>query len=93
MILVLSIFAAVLGMFQFGYNTAVINQPKSYIEKFIKDSYAERDIYFTDSEITPLFSLVVAATLVGGMIGGLAAGYVADRWGRKTGLLYVQGSN
>ena len=34
--------------------------------------------------------MVVAATLVGGMLGGLSAGYVADRFGRKRGLLLVQ---
>ena len=34
--------------------------------------------------------MVVAATLVGGMLGGLSAGYVADRFGRKRGLLIVQ---
>ena len=35
-------------------------------------------------------SLVVASTLVGGMLGGLSAGYVADRFGRRRGLLLVQ---
>ena len=57
MILVLAIFAAALGMFQFGYNTSVINQPQKYIESFINESYEERGIDYptTDSEITTLF--------------------------------------
>ena len=47
--------------------------------------------YNTDlSNVLPIFSLVVASTLVGGMLGGLSAGYVADRFGRKRGLLLVQ---
>ena len=60
MILVLAIFAAALGMFQFGYNTSVINQPQKYIEAFINESYAERGIEYptTDSEITTLFRSV-----------------------------------
>ena len=55
MILVLAIFAAALGMFQFGYNTSVINQPQKYIEAFIKESYSKRGIEFTDGQITTLF--------------------------------------
>ena len=60
MILVLAIFAAALGMFQFGYNTSVINQPQKYIEAFINESYAERgaDYPTNDSEITTLFRSV-----------------------------------
>ena len=60
MILVLAIFAAALGMFQFGYNTSVINQPQKYIESFINESYEERGIDYptTDSEITTLFRSV-----------------------------------
>ena len=57
MILVLAIFAAALGMFQFGYNTSVINQPQKYIEAFINESYEARGIDYptTESEITTLF--------------------------------------
>ncbi len=36
MLLVVSMFSAVLGMFQFGYHTAVINQPQAHIEAFIR---------------------------------------------------------
>ena len=37
-----------------------------------------------------IFSLVVCAFLVGGMIGGLSGGFVAEKLGRKKGLLYTQ---
>ena len=34
--------------------------------------------------------MAVAAYILGGMIGSLLGGYVADKFGRKRGLLYVQ---
>ena len=40
--------------------------------------------------MTTLFSFAVAITLVGGIISGLSAGFVADRLGRRRGLLFVQ---
>lgn len=87
----LSIFAAVLGMFQFGFNTGVINSPQKYIEQFIKDSYAERGTEFdSDDTISLLFSVAVSVCLVGGMIGGLSAGYVADRFGRRNAIWGTQ---
>ena len=88
--LILSIFAAVLGMFQFGFNTGVINAPQASIEKFINSSYAERGNQLSADTVSLLFSFAVCSCLVGGMIGSFFAGAVADRFGRKTGLLYVQ---
>ena len=40
--LILAIFAAVLGMYQFGYNTGNINAPESEIKKFLQDTYSAR---------------------------------------------------
>merc|ERR1711988_2072350 len=37
-----SIFSAVLGMLQFGYNTGVINAPEQVIEKFIRKAHRQR---------------------------------------------------
>ena len=37
-----------------------------------------------------LFSVAVAAYILGGMVGSLLGGYVADKFGRQRGLLYVQ---
>ncbi|GFS29716.1 glucose transporter type 1, partial [Nephila pilipes] len=86
--LVFAIFAAVLGMFQFGYNTGVINAPQKIIQKFITDVYKSR----TGSDISDdfrdlLWSFIVSAFAVGGMIGGLIGGSIANKFGRKGGLL------
>ena len=79
-----SIFAAVLGMLQFGYNTGVINAPESVIEKFIRFAYRQR----YDGEnmsyklTTLLYAIAVSVFALGGMCGGFVGGWVANRLGR-----------
>ena len=91
--LVLSILSAVLGMFQFGFNVGVINSVSVFIKEFTNETYVDDDANptgFSEAELRSLFSVAVAAYILGGMIGALLGGYVADRFGRRRGLLYVQ---
>ncbi|GFV12586.1 glucose transporter type 1 [Trichonephila clavipes] len=86
--LVFAIFAAVLGMFQFGYNTGVINAPQKIIQKFISDVYKSRTgLEISDDIRDLLWSLIVSVFAIGGMIGGLIGGSIANKFGRKGGLL------
>ncbi|KAF2880953.1 hypothetical protein ILUMI_25234 [Ignelater luminosus] len=83
-----SIFSAVLGMLQFGYNTGVINAPEANIEYFMKGVYKSRygeDIQ--EEAVQRLYSLAVSVFAIGGMLGGFIGGMVANRFGRKGGLL------
>jgi MFS transporter, SP family, solute carrier family 2 (facilitated glucose transporter), member 1 len=83
-----SIFAAVLGMLQFGYNTGVINAPELNIENFMKDVYKDRygeDI--SEEFIQQLYSVAVSIFAIGGMLGGFSGGWISNRFGRKGGLL------
>ncbi|KAJ9575374.1 hypothetical protein L9F63_025674, partial [Diploptera punctata] len=83
-----AILAAVLGMLQFGYNTGVINAPEVNIENFMKDVYKSRygeDIQ--DDSVKLLYSLAVSIFAIGGMLGGICGGMIANRFGRKGGLL------
>ncbi|KAL5292820.1 SLC2A4 family protein [Megaselia abdita] len=83
-----AIFAAVLGMLQFGYNTGVINAPEKNIENFMKDVYKDRygeDV--TEDFIQMLYSIAVSIFAIGGMIGGFSGGWMSNRFGRKGGLL------
>lgn len=84
-----SIFAAVLGMLQFGYNTGVINAPESVIEKFIRFAYRQRydGENMTYKHSTFLYAIAVAVFALGGMCGGFVGGWVANKMGRKGGLL------
>lgn len=85
-----SIFAAVLGMLQFGYNTGVINAPESVIEKFIRYAYRQRynGENMTYKASTFLYAIAVAVFALGGMCGGFVGGWVANRLGRKGGLMF-----
>ncbi|CAL8113551.1 unnamed protein product [Orchesella dallaii] len=84
-----SIFAAVLGMLQFGYNTGVINAPKKDIERFIKEVWEERNKNKSMAKDTleETYSYVVSIFAIGGMLGGFGGGMIANRFGRKGGLL------
>merc|ERR1712223_2053857 len=85
-----SIFAAVLGMLQFGYNTGVINAPETVIERFIRSAYRLRynGENLTYKASTFLYAIAVAVFALGGMCGGFVGGWVANRLGRKGGLLF-----
>ncbi|XP_023944356.1 glucose transporter type 1 isoform X2 [Bicyclus anynana] len=77
--LLYAVFAAVLGMLQFGYNTGVINAPRGFIENFIKENY--------DVNSGTIFGVIVSIFAIGGMIGCPLASWVADKRGRKFALL------
>ncbi|XP_077273407.1 solute carrier family 2, facilitated glucose transporter member 1 isoform X1 [Temnothorax americanus] len=87
--LAFAIAAAALGSsFQHGYNTGVVNAPQQLIEDWIKDLKTNRTGVPTEkTEVTLIWSLAVSIFCVGGMIGGSLVGWVADRFGRKGGLL------
>ncbi|KAF0296742.1 Glucose transporter type 1 [Amphibalanus amphitrite] len=86
--LVASIFSAVLGMFQFGYNTGVINAPQLKIEDFITTVWKERyGEVIDESTLDLIWSVAVSIFAIGGMAGGFSGGYVANRLGRRGGLM------
>lgn len=72
--------AAVLGMLQFGFNTGVINAPRTFIEVFISDNG-----YTSPSFI---FGIVVSIFAVGGMIGCPLASWMTEKYGRKNALIF-----
>lgn len=75
-------------MLQFGYNTGVINAPGKNIENFMKDVYkARHNEEASDEYIKHLRSVAVSIFAIGGMFGGFSGGWMANRFGRKGGLL------
>ncbi|XP_071139438.1 solute carrier family 2, facilitated glucose transporter member 1-like isoform X1 [Mytilus edulis] len=86
--LMLAVFGAVLGSLQFGFNTGVINAPEGKIKDFMNGTHIKRTgEEFSEDALINLYSLLVAIFAVGGMIGGLMAGWWADFFGRKFGLI------
>lgn len=86
--LLFAIFSAVLGMFQFGYNTGVINAPQMVLEEWISNVYRNRTGDWLSEELKEIiWSVIVSVFAIGGMIGGLLAPYLANWCGRKTGLV------
>ncbi|XP_076856262.1 solute carrier family 2, facilitated glucose transporter member 11 [Brachyhypopomus gauderio] len=80
--------AAIGGTLQYGYNIAIINSPTVYIQKFINETCVERwGTALTSSEVTLIWTLIVSAFSLGGLLGSLLAGPMAIRCGRRQTLL------
>lgn len=89
--LVLAICGAILGMFYFGYNTGVVSAPAPDIKLFINESHqAHYGVELSDSNIRAIYTAIVSMFVVGGMVGAMGGGYVADRLGRREGLIASQ---
>ena len=78
-------------MFQFGFNSSSLNSPQKKVEQFLNETFKDRyDSELSSDSISTYFSIAVSMFLVGGMIGALSGGWVAEKFGRKRGLLYTQ---
>ncbi|GFQ66331.1 hypothetical protein TNCT_636441 [Trichonephila clavata] len=83
--LVFAIFAAVLGMVQFGYNTAVINAPQKVIQEFISAVHMSRTGNMISEDTRDLiWSIAVSIFAIGGMVGGITGGTIATKFGRRS---------
>ncbi|XP_043227935.1 solute carrier family 2, facilitated glucose transporter member 1-like isoform X3 [Amphibalanus amphitrite] len=87
--LCLAIVATVFGSaFQHGYNTGVVNSPKTIIEQWVNGTYYSRySEYISPEGITGIWSVTVSIFCVGGMLGAMFTGMFSDKFGRKGGLL------
>ena len=85
------ILLAFLGPFNYGFNTSAVNAPQMVIEEFIIECFIERfGMHLTRKSVTTYLSIVVTIYLVGGMVGVLCASWIAEKSGRKMGLIYPQ---
>lgn len=58
------------------------------VSAFINETYHERfSVYPNESRIKLIYSIIVSLFCIGGMIGALMTAMIADRFGRKGGLL------
>uniref|UniRef100_A0AAX7TB19 Solute carrier family 2, facilitated glucose transporter member 4 n=1 Tax=Astatotilapia calliptera TaxID=8154 RepID=A0AAX7TB19_ASTCA len=86
--LALSVFTAVLGSLEFGYNIGVINAP----QKIIEGDYNATWMYrygepIPTGTLTSLWSLSVAIFSIGGMVSSFCVGFVSEWLGRRKAML------
>ena len=78
--LVRSVFAAVLGMFYFGFNSGVVNAPAADIQRFTNQSYFEHyGEYLDKAGLDSIFTNIMAAFIVGGWLGPWGEGLLLIR--------------
>ncbi|XP_056156169.1 solute carrier family 2, facilitated glucose transporter member 1-like [Lampris incognitus] len=86
--LALSVFTAVLGSLQFGYNIGVINAPQKIIEAEYNATWVHR---YGDpiplGTLTSLWSLSVAIFSIGGMLSSSCVGFISELLGRRKAML------
>ncbi|XP_029310542.1 solute carrier family 2, facilitated glucose transporter member 1-like [Cottoperca gobio] len=85
---VLSVFTAVLGSLEFGYNIGVINAPQKIIEQDYNATWLQRyGEPIPIGTLTSLWSLSVAIFSIGGMLSSSCVGFVSEWLGRRKGML------
>uniref|UniRef100_A0A3P8T4L8 Solute carrier family 2, facilitated glucose transporter member 4 n=1 Tax=Amphiprion percula TaxID=161767 RepID=A0A3P8T4L8_AMPPE len=82
--LALSVFTAVLGSLEFGYNIGVINAPQKE-RKHVNRSAGIKPI--PTGTLTSLWSLSVAIFSIGGMLSSFCVGFVSEWLGRRKAML------
>ncbi|XP_029437858.1 solute carrier family 2, facilitated glucose transporter member 4 isoform X1 [Rhinatrema bivittatum] len=90
--LILAVFAAVLGSFEFGYNIGVINAPQKTIEQSYNATWMRRQgtespTPIAEGTLQMLWSLSVSIFSIGGMISSFLVGLISEWLGRKKAML------
>uniref|UniRef100_A0A672G3I4 Solute carrier family 2, facilitated glucose transporter member 4 n=1 Tax=Salarias fasciatus TaxID=181472 RepID=A0A672G3I4_SALFA len=86
--LALSVFTAVLGSLEFGYNIGVINAPQKIIERDYNATWVHRyGEPIPSGTLTTLWSLSVAIFSIGGMLSSFCVGFVSEWLGRRKAML------
>uniref|UniRef100_A0A7I4XZV6 MFS domain-containing protein n=1 Tax=Haemonchus contortus TaxID=6289 RepID=A0A7I4XZV6_HAECO len=88
--LAFAVFSVTLGSFQFGYHIGCVNAPGAMITEWIIESHNRSHgtvIEKTTADV--IWSAIVSMFAVGGAVGGILSGALADKAGRRGGLLYT----
>ncbi|XP_073529302.1 solute carrier family 2, facilitated glucose transporter member 11-like isoform X2 [Phyllobates terribilis] len=76
------------GSFQYGYNLSIINAPTTHVHKFINETwYSRYNLQLDEDLLTLIWSVIVSAFTIGGLLGTFIGGLSAVKLGRKDTLL------
>ncbi|XP_061424045.1 solute carrier family 2, facilitated glucose transporter member 1-like isoform X1 [Lethenteron reissneri] len=86
--LLVSVCAAVLSSFEFGYNIGVTNAPEQIIRSFYNATWMGRHgVAMPHSSLTAVWALSVAIFAVGGMVSALMVGALTSKYSRRNCLM------
>nr|XP_022918299.1 solute carrier family 2, facilitated glucose transporter member 1-like [Onthophagus taurus] len=88
-LLILAGFSTTIGSsLPVGYNIGVVNSPAQILKRFCNESMFEHyGFEMSPNQLELLWSAVVSIFLVGGTVGSLTGSWLADKMGRKRGLI------
>ncbi|XP_042322907.1 solute carrier family 2, facilitated glucose transporter member 11-like isoform X4 [Sceloporus undulatus] len=77
------------GTFQAGFQVSMITFTSPHVKSFLNASWTERSggLPLPPETLTLLWSLVVSIFALGGLLGSMASGYLAAKYGKKRCLL------
>ncbi|KAJ1996001.1 Bifunctional purine biosynthesis protein PurH [Coemansia spiralis] len=73
---------------QYGYHIAELNTPKNIITSCNKDAVHWSSLPLCLPMNDTMYSIATSAFAVGGLLGSLSAGWMAEKWGRRGALIY-----
>ncbi|XP_063055990.1 solute carrier family 2, facilitated glucose transporter member 11-like [Engraulis encrasicolus] len=77
------------GTFQYGFHIAVLNSPSTFIKELVNVTCTERyGLNLLPWQLSIIWSFVVSIFCIGGLMGALMGGRLADKYGRKRCLLW-----
>ncbi|XP_074546484.1 solute carrier family 2 member 11, like [Halichoeres trimaculatus] len=84
-----AIFAAGIGgTFQYGFSISVMTSPSAFIKELVNVTCLKRyDVALEQWQLSLIWSFMVSIYCVGGLLGGIMAGSLLSRFGRKRCLL------
>ncbi|KAJ2510565.1 Bifunctional purine biosynthesis protein PurH [Coemansia sp. RSA 1939] len=73
---------------QYGYHIAELNTPKNIIISCNKDAVYSSSLPLCLPMGDAMYSVCTSIFAIGGLLGSLSAGWMAERWGRRGALVY-----
>uniref|UniRef100_UPI0037E7FF83 solute carrier family 2 member 11, like n=1 Tax=Semicossyphus pulcher TaxID=241346 RepID=UPI0037E7FF83 len=89
-VVIAAIFAAGIGgTFQYGFNISVMTSPSAFIQELVNATCLQRyNVSLETWQLSLIWSFMVSIYCIGGLLGGIMAGPLVAKYGRKRCLLF-----